>query len=165
MNRKNLFRKLFFFSLMLVPCSVLADAVQYLVVTEKGGQETTFALAEKPVVTMQEGMMRVEASSTTFEKALEEIAKYSFSETGNDNGIGETKATNAGKAVNMAAGTVSFAGLTAGSKVVVFTTDGKVVGSATASTDGTAMLDLNGLGNGVFVVTTEGGSYKVSVRK
>ena len=160
MKINNLFKKVWALALLLVPMAAMADAVQYLVVTEKGGQETVFALAESPALTLESGNLKVACGTTTLEKSLDEILKYSFAET-DANAIDEAVTDESGNSFEMRAGMVIFKGLAAGSNVSIMTVDGKLVAHITASADGRAVADLNGLGNGVFIMKTNNGSYKI----
>ena len=58
--------------------------------------------------------------------------------------------------------TLTFFGLPAGSKVDVWTVDGRAVQSYTA--EGTTTVDLNGLAGGIYLVKVNSNTLKISVK-
>lgn len=58
--------------------------------------------------------------------------------------------------------TLTFFGLPAGSKVDIWTVDGRAVQSYTA--EGTTTVDLNGLAGGIYLVKVNSNTLKISVK-
>ena len=79
-KRKTLLRTIAVLLLALVSTAVLANAEvkQYLLVTENSGTETSFALSESPVITLDGGMLTVESASQTLSVAIADVADYKF---------------------------------------------------------------------------------------
>ena len=136
----------------------LAAKAQYLIVTLQDETETAFALAEKPVVTMTDGIFKAETSTQTIEVAITEVLNYTFSDHVIYSGIDEIKT---GTKPVIEAGRAQLTGLKPGTKVYVFTIDGRCAASAVAMANGTADIDLSSLGAGVYILTTPTASYKI----
>lgn len=59
------------------------------------------------------------------------------------------------------AGPVNATGLKAGAAVEVYGTDGQLVASAKADSDGTATLDISSAAPGIYIVAVQGNSVKI----
>lgn len=145
--------------LLVVLLSVPAKAgVGYLVVSERNGTTTYFALSGKPVVRTSGGQVAVTAPESNISVAIADVKDITFS---------NEVPTSIGKIVVsqpsfLGNGSVLFSGLNPGDKVFVYTTAGATANSATATTDGTCSLDLKQLPRGVYIIRTPNASYKVT---
>ena len=144
---------------MLMGLGAKAQTAQYLIVTLQDETKTVFALAEKPVVTMADGIFKAETPSQAIEVAIADVLNYTFSDQAPYTDIDQVK-TDATKPI-IEAGRAQLAGLKPGTIVNVFTIDGRRAANAVAASNGTADIDLSGLGNGVFILTTPSASYKI----
>ena len=141
---------------MLMATSAKADNVKYLVLNS-GGEETVIALADAPVMTINEGTLKVTVAGV--EKLSADLSQgltYSFSET----------ATSIQEILNnesssLEQGHVYIAHAREGETVRVFTIDGKLVASQRINSEGTADIDLTTLGKGLYVVKSAKTSIKV----
>ncbi len=161
-KRKTLLRTIAVLLLALVSTAVLASAEvkQYLLVTENSGTETSFALSESPVITLDGGMLTVESASQTISVAIAEVKDYKFV-TKEDIPTAVDK-VEAKAVLSLAEGKACVTGLAPGAKVGVYTVDGVSVATAKAGADGTATVDLGALGNGrVYILRTPSATYKV----
>ena len=142
---------------MLMATSAKADSVKYLVLNS-GGEETVIALADDPVMTINEGTLKVTVAGV--EKLSADLSQgltYSFSETV-PTGILELQNE---EAPRLEQGHVYIAHARAGETVRVFTADGKLVASQRISGEGTADVDLTTLGKGLYIVKSAKTSIKV----
>lgn len=161
-KRKTLLRTIAVLLLALVSTAVLASAEvkQYLLVTENSGTETSFALSESPVITLDGGMLTVESASQTLSVAIADVADYKFV-TKEDIPTAVDK-LEAKAVLSLTEGKASVTGLAPGASVGVYTADGVCVVSAKAGTDGSVTVDLRALGNGrVYILRTPSVTYKV----
>lgn len=140
----------FIIAMMLVALpfnKALADGVRYLVVNAKDGTMTTFALADEPKVTCKAGKLEIVRRSTTFSLSLADVKSYAFSEemTGI---ITVEKEGN----VQLESGKVIFSVLPAGSLISAYLHDGRLVKECKADANGTAVVDLSELPNGIVIL-------------
>ena len=176
MRKLNLIMKSVAVSLlMLAAPSVMAQTEEvtksmYLVVTEKGGTETAFKLADSPVITFEaaaEGesvtTMNVVAGEQTMEIALADVQDYILVEKEDiPSGIGQASVTDNGGKPEFAGGHVYFSGLKPGAKVTVYTVDGVQALAVTAGSDGKASIDIGTLEKGaVYILRTPTAGYKI----
>lgn len=151
-------RLLLALSVLLLSATAKAG-VGYLVLTEQTGTVTTFALADKPVMTTTGGNLSITTTGKEITVAIPEVKDITFN-TEDPSGI---EAIHTGKPA-LANGTAAFSGLPSGGHVAVYSTDGTMVDSATANADGSCTVDLNRLPHGVYIIKTPGATYKVTNR-
>jgi hypothetical protein len=141
---------------MLMATSAKADSVKYLVLNS-GGEETVIALADNPVMTINEGTLKVTVAGV--EKLSADLSQgltYSFSETATS--IQEILNNESSR---LEQGHVYIAHAREGETVRVFTVDGKLVASQRINGEGTADIDLTTLGKGLYIVKSAKTSIKV----
>ena len=153
-------KKLKFYLMLLVvvmATSAKADSVKYLVFNS-GGEETVIALADEPVITINEGVLKVTvAGEEKLSADLSEGLSYSFSETA-PTAIQEILAEESSR---LEQGHVYFAHAREGETIRVFTVDGRLVVSQRVSGEGIADIDLTTLGKGLYIVKSARTSIKV----
>lgn len=135
---------------------IFADGVRFLVVNAKDGTKTTFGLAEEPKISFSNGELNIVSSSRTFSISLADVQNYVFSEE--STGITEVIKDGSVKLEN---GFVVFNGLAAGSKVVAFMQDGKLVKESRADSNGLAVFDLSGLPKGILILQSNKRTIKI----
>ena len=141
---------------MLMATSAKADSVKYLVLNSDG-EETVIALADAPVMTINEGTLKVTVAGV--EKLSADLSQgltYSFSETATS--IQEILNNESSR---LEQGHVYIAHAREGETVRVFTIDGKQVASQRINSEGTADIDLTTLGKGLYIVKSAKTSIKV----
>ena len=158
MTKTVLNRLIVLLSVMLLGLTAKAQTAQYLIVTQQDESQVSFALAEKPVVTLTDGIFKTETPTQTFEVAIADVLNYTFSDQAPYTDIDEVK-TDTKPVID--AGHAHLTGLKPGTMINVVTVDGRRAASATATASGTVDIDLSGLGNGVFILTTPSASYKI----
>ena len=124
-----------------------AQIVQYLVLTQAGGEVGRFALADTPVITFADGNLVVTCGEATLTVNMEGL-KSSFEDV-----------STAITAPSFAHST--FEGLKAGDTVTIYTLDGKKIGTAQADGEGRAGVDLSPYGRGIYILRTPRMSIKI----
>lgn len=141
----------------LLGTSAYADSVRYLVFNA-GSEETVIALEDMPVMTINDGVLKVVVrGEERLSASLSDGLTYRFSET-LPTGIQEV--FNA-EAPRLEQGHVYMANARKGDIVRVFTVDGKFVTSQRVDDDGTADIDLTVLNKGLYIVKSARTSIKV----
>lgn len=153
-------KRLKFYLMLLVvvlATSAKAENVKYLVLNA-GGEETVVALADSPVMTISEGMLKVTVGGEeVLTASLENRLTYSFKEDGST-GIQEIQNE---EAPRLERGHVYISNAQQGDIVRVFTIDGKLVSSQRIGDEGTADVDLTTLNKGLYIVKSAKTSIKV----
>lgn len=134
----------------------LADGVRYLVVNAKDGTQTTFALADEPRISFENGELIILSNSQSFSLNLDEVQNYAFAEQAT--AIAQVVEQGDVKLEN---GFVIFNGLTAGSNVSVYSQDGKLVKTCKANEKGTAVVDLSDLSKGILILHSNNTNIKI----
>ena len=142
---------------MLMATSAKADSVKYLVLNS-GGEETVIALADEPVMTINEGTLKVTvAGEEKLSADLSQGLSYKFLEA-DPTAIQEVLNKETSR---LEQGHVYIAHAREGETVRVFTVDGKLVASQRINSEGTADIDLTTLAKGLFIVKSAKTSIKV----
>ena len=142
---------------MLMATSAKADNVKYLVLNS-GGEETVIALADEPVMTIEESILKVTvAGEEKLSADLSQGLSYKFLAE-DPTAIQEVLNKETSR---LELGHVYIAHAKAGETVRVFTVDGKLVASQRINGEGTADIDLTTLGKGLYIVK----SAKTSIKR
>ena len=142
---------------MLMATSAKADNVKYLVLNS-GGEETVIALADEPVMTIEESILKVTvAGEEKLSAYLSQGLSYKFLAE-DPTAIQEVLNKETSR---LELGHVYIAHAKAGETVRVFTVDGKLVASQRINGEGTADIDLTTLGKGLYIVKSAKTSIKV----
>ena len=155
MRIKNLFLTLAV-TLLVSMTSVSVSAANHVKVSDKDGNNTYFALSEKPTVTFTSTAMVLTAGSQTVEYPLTDFRAFAFED--DPTGIGTLDAES-NNAVFSFGNSLKGEGLKAGSQVAVYTINGQLVGRATVSQSGSVEIPLDGQ-TGVFVVKSLSKTFK-----
>ena len=155
MKKRTILGALLLAAMLVMPFT--AKAQQYLVLTQSDGSTAEFALADNPVITLEDGNLVVTCGERQISTSLEGTS-YAFSDTSTD--IREVQNDSQPQS-EIAFGQVAFSGLKAGNRIVVYTIDGRQMTSVAASADGRATIDLSALPRGIYVVKAPGKTIKV----
>lgn len=166
METRNLVSKILLAVMLVMPCSLQAEElteVQYLVLTQTDGTIIAkFALSDSPVMTFQDGDVLVTCGDKTIQSSLEGIVSCTFSNELVTTGIRETVRPSSDGQPQFSFGTASFEGMQPGSRIIVYTLDGKAVASTVTDGEGRASISFANLQHGVYILRTPGKSYKIS---
>ena len=155
MRIKNLFLTLAV-TLLASMTSISVSAAKHVKVSDKDGNNTYFALSEKPTVTFTSTVMVLTAGSQTVEYPLTDFRAFAFED---DPLSIESLNGEGNNAVFSFGNSLKGEGLKAGSQVAVYTINGQLVGRSTVSQSGTVEIPLDGQ-TGVFVVKSLSKTFK-----
>lgn len=142
----------------LLSVGAYADNVTTLELVQTSGATAQFALSSSPVITTSRDSLFISAGAQQVKAALSEVKLYHFV---NSTATGISKVDNNGAAERtFRDGVIAFAGLRPASSILVATVDGKIVANVRAAENGSATIDLNAFGHGLYIVRTSTGSYK-----
>ena len=133
-----------------------ASAAKHVKVSDKDGNDTYFALSEKPTVTFTSTAMVLTAGSQTIEYPLTDFRAFAFED---DPLSIESLNGEGNNAVFSFGNSLKGEGLKAGSQVAIYTINGQLVGRSTVSQSGTVEIPLDGQ-TGVFVVKSLSKTFK-----
>jgi len=159
---KNKILMLFVAILACLTGSVVAHAENhYLILDMNSGERASFALAQKPVVSVGGQLLIFKGAEATIEVAMSEVTDYHFGESA---GIEEVSDNQADATMGMENGDAVIRNLKAGTAVRVYGIDGTLRLQTVASADGVASIQLSDLAGGVYVIQTPSGSFKIYKR-
>lgn len=153
MRKKKMIRLLLACGLLMSPVIAQADNEPKMVVTTVEGSSYEFFIADNPTIQYKENLLVCQNNkglSVSVEAA--NVKSFKFFPSESDTGINQVSFSSFGS---------KLSGLTAGSKVLVVSLDGKVVKSLKANDSGTIDIDFTQLPHGIFVVKTEKGPFKI----
>jgi len=134
-----------------------AESVKYLVLNA-GGEETVIALADSPVMTISDGVLKVTvAGEEKVSVSLSDGLTYGFAE-GIPSSILELRPT---EKPQLEQGHLYIANAQKGETVRIFTADGKLVATQRIADDGSADIDLTSLAKGLYIVKSQKTSIKI----
>ena len=130
---------------------------EYLAVWKSSGEVVYYDLNEDPVTTYADGNLKITTSSMSVTYPLEEVLKYTYTDTPTD--IVQAKAPSV--KVKQGRNSISFTNLKQGSSVNVYGAEGKMLRTQIVKSDVT-VIDLSDLPLGVYMVTANGVTYKLA---
>jgi len=125
--------------LFLLCFSELKAGNQYLLVVQKNGTTTGFALAEKPVIDCSLGQLSITSNNHSISIPLADIQRYSLVDEV-PSSIPLLRYENGN--INLKSGHVSIESMPSNSIVSVFGIDGKVLNTYTSDSNGHIEFDL-----------------------
>lgn len=128
--------------------------VSYLVLNFVDDTSTTFPLADNPIIKNSSGELIVESVNMKITVAYKDLKNYILSE---EAGVEECIIEKTHKILD---GNIYFYGLKEGEHVTIYSIDGKIITDAVGSYDGTAVIDMSGLGRGIFIARCNNLSIK-----
>lgn len=142
----------------LAAASAKADNADALVVAFHSGSTQTYALADSPKLSTQNGLLTIVCKGETLQASLGDVANCHFVAAAT--AIIQPTASKAA----YSEGRVVIGNETAGSTVVVASLNGTRVAEAKVGSDGQATVDLTRLPQGVYIVKSLHTSMKI-IRK
>lgn len=130
-----------------------ADNAQ-IVIKQKSGSETVLELSTHPVITFSGEDMVVTTDLTTFSIPLDFIDNYVVSD-------GTTAIEQLTAEPQFSDSRIMFNGLAAGTPVYVYSMDGRLVTKMTADQTSRAVVSLQDLPKGVYIVSAGNNKMKV----
>jgi hypothetical protein len=162
MKKQTLISYLALLVMMVLPTSIhareSAETTLCMVLTQKDGTVSKFALKESPVMTYEGENIVVNCGDQQLSTEMAGISDIKFEESEID---GIETISNSEPQAAFSFGKASFSGLKADAMVHVYTIDGKMLISTRANIDGEAQIDLGTLSRGIYIVRTPSKSYKI----
>lgn len=151
-------RKLLFIAVLLLAVVVprqarASDDVQYITI-KTPTQTVTVALADHPVITYANDQLVITTEEKQVEVPVAEIMDYNFTEE--PSAIRNIELTPQYKQ-----GLVVFDRLKAGTVVRLYNAKGEQLRTISAQPDGTAVVDMQGLPKGVYLISADKLSIKI----
>lgn len=145
--------------LLLFSSMMLAQEYNNVVVTLTDGTSRTISLSEKPIVTIANGklVIKTDMSTTEFDRA--NVARFNF--VSDLVGIDEISSND--NEVIKDGDNLYFSNLPEDSLIKIYTADGSLVKSTTAS--GAYKISLAEFSAGVYIVSVNGVSTKIAVTR
>lgn len=148
-------------TLCLLGGALLAHAVEtHLTIELKSGSKYNFALADKPVITFENGNLVVNGNSET-SYSIEGVLNFHFSE--GEESKAKTLQANELQFTALDKDNIKISNANAGTIISLFTTNGIVLTNTKADNDGIAVVNLP-KEKGVYVLTAGNQSIKI-IRK
>lgn len=148
-------------------CVVTVPEPRYaLQVWTTGGEHMEFDFADQPQVTINGNVFTVSSAVTTMEYAATDILRFTLvdkSETVDIIIAVDTPVGNVPEIVHQD-GRLSLTGCRPGSRVMVYTFDGRLTDLLTTDSSGSLNLSLAGYQRGGYVIKTENINFKI-IRK
>ncbi len=145
-------------SALLLTLSMSAIAFSGIEVTLTDGSSMVISMDERSVVTFSGSklVIKTDVSTTEFERSKVKTFNYLSSSSIEEINVGDCKVNNTGDALQ-------FSNLPAGSEITVHDVSGKLVKSAVA--EGSYRINITDLSSGMYVVSVNGVSTKISVNR
>lgn len=152
-NKKRMLRLLFACGFMMSPLIAHAYAEPKVVVSTFAGSSFEFYISAKPRITYQDNLLVIVSDkdgSVSLEAA--DVKEFRFCSS-DETGVAAVKSD--GRFGSM------MSGLKAGSRVAVLSLDANTVQTVYAGSDGKAEINFGQLPDGVYIIKTEKGSFKI----
>lgn len=136
----------------------------YFIVWMNETVKHSYALSEKPKVTMDNGVFTLTTTQTTVTYNATDVLKFTLGDI--DGGIVDVDdiAVKAGPGVDRQADRLIFTGCKPNSVIRIYSMDGRLAESQQVDADGRAEMSLSGLKAGVYVVKSDSITFKIAKR-
>ena len=136
----------------------------YFIVWMNETVKHSYALSEKPKVTMDNGVFTLTTTQTTVTYNATDVLKFTLGDK--DGGIVDVDdiAVKAGPGVDRQADRLIFTGCKPNSVIGIYSLDGRLADQQRADGDGRAEVSLSGLKAGVYVVKSDSITFKIAKR-
>ncbi len=135
--------------LMLSGLSAVRAEEARLIITTKDGTVAVFPIADSPVITYHDNLLKVEGGGSEISVEADAVGSFDFLPS-EESGVDMINA-----------GGSKFSGLKPGDQVQVYTADGKLAATIIADESTSASVDLSSLPSGIYIVRTPGASFKI----
>lgn len=133
-----------------------AESVSALVLNYRNGTQHTVQLQHKPMLTLEDGMLKITSASDNLEVMFADIADFHFSDL-----TTEINPISSAVGIVVKDGAICVEGEQAGTQVIVTNLSGQVVTATRVDSNGNAQILLNTLSSGTYVVRTKHASFKI----
>lgn len=147
-------RILLLFAVLVSTVFVRAGNVEFLTFNVNG-DPIVIALAEHPVITYTDNTLHIKTEKETIDIPVDKLSGTSFSET---TGIKSIDTSD----LKIEAGSFCFMNLPSASKVIVYAANGAEMLSLTADSYGQAIINIENLPKGTYIVKSVSQSVKIT---
>ena len=144
--------------LMLAMTTWAQDATQRLVVWQKSGEKVYFDLTEEPETTFEGTQLVIKTTKTTAYYQLENVLRYTYE--GTKTAIDGPKLRPGEIVFRQGADQMAFEGLSDGTRIDIYTLDGKLLKSQTARSSQQSVVSLASQPAGTYIVKVGDATYK-----
>ena len=144
--------------LMLAMTTWAQNNTQRLVVWQKSGEKVYFDLTEEPETTFEGTQLVIKTTKTTAYYQLENVLRYTYE--GTKTAIDGPKLRPGEIVFRQGADQMAFDGLADGTRIDVYTLDGKLLKSQTARGSQQAVVSLASQPAGTYIVKVGDATYK-----
>ena len=147
-------RKLY--TILLLACSLMAGAQNAISIHQKDGKVANFAFSEKPVVTYADNQLVITTTKTSVQYPLYLLQKIDFELT-DATAVEQVKPD---AKFRFTDGTLYITGGAPGSQVVIYDMRGMTEGQYRIDDAGNAVISLQSLSKGLYIVKTNHFTFK-----
>lgn len=134
------------------------DTTQRLVVWQKSGEKVYIDLTEEPETTFENGQLVIKTTKTTVYCHLENVLRYTYE--GAMTAINTPKHRPGEVVFQQGSDQMSFDGLADGTRVDVYSLDGKLLQTQTTRSNESTVVSLAGQPAGTYLVKVGDATYK-----
>lgn len=138
--------------------SSMASAQNYLTITQKNGDQFSYAFSDKPVVTYTETDLVLTTEDTEIQFPLSGLQKFTFEDA--PTSVQETITASA--TISVSNNTVTICSAKADAQVQLIAVDGKIVRTYKTDAEGNLSFSIADLATGIYVVKSESLTCKIS---
>ncbi len=160
MNKRKLSMMLFFLFATLAMNA--QEEVQRLVVWQKSGEKVYFDLTEEPKTTFDDGKLVITTNTVQTSYKLSDIVRYTYE--GHMPDINPSSITPNQVIFRQGKDMMSFDGLPEGTRIELYSLDGKMLSTQQASSGKTAVVSLAAQPAGIYIVKVNDATYKFMKR-
>lgn len=147
-------------ALLVTAMSAFAQNMSTALVLERtDGTKAMFLLSDKPEISIIGDELTAKTSKEAVTVPIEDLLDYHFIK--GQSGIEGVKVD---EGFTLRDGMVRFTNLKAGGHVALYTLDGRTISIISVPGDGRVDLDLRTLEQGIIIIRTDNGSYKINNR-
>ena len=150
-------RLLLCFLVALLVCPVFSQNT--LTIHQKDGQQFSFGLVDKPVITYTETDLVLKTTKTELQYPLASLAKFTFADV--DDAVISIKDDGNLAQLQLDNYVVCITGAKAGISVTVIESDGKTVDTYKTDDDGSITFSIADLPQGLYIINTENLTCKI----
>jgi len=144
---------------LMIPAGLMADEnTQRLVVWLSNGQKVYHDLTDEPETRFSNGMLMISTAKVSISYPIAEVLRYTYE--GTMTAISNPKIKPGEVVFRQGPDQIAFDGLAAGTKVLLYAPDGKLIRTQKATEDKTTVVSVKGLPGGVYVAKVGDSSYK-----
>ena len=125
-----------------------------LVLNLADGTAATFPLSDHPIIKNSPTELSVESENAAITVAYKDLINFILTD------MSKAEDLTIEDNHQIIGGSIFFSGLKEGEPIIIYSTEGKIMTSANADSDGTAIIDLSSFGTGMYIARCNNSSFK-----